>query len=218
MIGYVFEESWAAKPRCGGSFHRVTRKAKEILVASDAEWTRIAPMVGARDQATLEIYRNRYRDGVPRRPIADEEADARVLFGVLASLGGAALVGPTNELARGPSIGPPPGTDMVRLGSLVLLVATWYVGRCLPASACCRALRRCLCRDRGSAVRRAFSASRRDPCARLSRLRPGDDDRHHDRPREWTGSGSGQAGRSLARVLLNLPRSSSSCSPTSGAG
>ena len=95
MIGYVFDEAWAAKNR--GAVERfldVTRKAKEILASSDAEWERIAPLVGTGDAATLKIYRDRYREGIPRRPIADEEADARALYRVLARLGGAELVGP----------------------------------------------------------------------------------------------------------------------------
>jgi NitT/TauT family transport system substrate-binding protein len=49
----------------------------------------------------LRILRDRYRAGIPRRPIADEEADARVLYGVLARLGGAELVGPAPALAPG---------------------------------------------------------------------------------------------------------------------
>ena len=102
MIGYVFDEAWAAKNR--GAVERfldVTRKAKEILANSDDEWQRIAPLVGSSDAATLKIYRDRYREGIPRRPIADEEADARTLYRVLARLGGAELVGPGAELSDG---------------------------------------------------------------------------------------------------------------------
>ena len=65
-------------------FIAMTRKAKEILATSDAEWEKIAPLTGAADAATLRVYRDRYREGIPRRLIADEEADARVLYRVLA--------------------------------------------------------------------------------------------------------------------------------------
>jgi NitT/TauT family transport system substrate-binding protein len=102
MIGYVFDETWAAKNR--GAVERfldATRKAKELLASSDAEWQRIAPLIGTSDAAALKIYRERYREGIPRRPIADEEADARALHRVLARLGGAELVGPADELAAG---------------------------------------------------------------------------------------------------------------------
>jgi NitT/TauT family transport system substrate-binding protein len=102
MLGYVFDEHWAAQNRDAvARFIAVTRKAKEILAGSDDEWQRIGPLAGVLDAAALKILRDRYRAGIPRRPIADEEADARVLYGVLARLGGAELVGPAPELAPG---------------------------------------------------------------------------------------------------------------------
>ena len=82
-------------------FLETARKAKDILASSDADWQRIAPLIGTSDAATLGLYRNRYREGIPRRPIADEEADARTLYRVLAQLGGTELVGPASELAGG---------------------------------------------------------------------------------------------------------------------
>jgi hypothetical protein len=47
----------------------------------------------------LDAYRDRYREGIPRRSIADEEVDARILYRVLAGGGGRELVGPAQ--ARG---------------------------------------------------------------------------------------------------------------------
>jgi hypothetical protein len=47
----------------------------------------------------LDAYRDRYREGIPRRSIADEEADARILYRVLAGDGGRELVRPAQ--ARG---------------------------------------------------------------------------------------------------------------------
>jgi NitT/TauT family transport system substrate-binding protein len=102
MIGYVFDEGWASANRdTVAGFIAVTREAKEILASSDAEWEKIAPLTGAPDAATLRAYRDRYREGIPRRPIADEEADARVLYRVLAAIGGRELVGPAAELDPG---------------------------------------------------------------------------------------------------------------------
>jgi NitT/TauT family transport system substrate-binding protein len=102
IVGYTFDSGWAA--RNGSAVDRfldATRQAKEILGASDAEWQRLAPRIGARDPATLAIYRARYREGIVRRPLAEEEADARGLYRVLAEIGGAELVGPAHELAPG---------------------------------------------------------------------------------------------------------------------
>ncbi|WP_315810547.1 ABC transporter substrate-binding protein [Bradyrhizobium sp. SZCCHNR3107] len=102
MIGYVFDEDWAAKHRdLVTRFLSVTAKAKEILATSDADWQTIAPLTGAPDEATLRAYRDRYREGIPHRPIAEEEADARILYSVLASIGGRDLVGPSPELSPG---------------------------------------------------------------------------------------------------------------------
>jgi NitT/TauT family transport system substrate-binding protein len=102
MIGYVFDEKWAkANQDKVARFIAMTRAAKELLTTSDAEWDKIAPLTGAPDAATLRVYRDRYREGIPRRPITDEEADARVLYRVLAEIGGRELVGPAPELDAG---------------------------------------------------------------------------------------------------------------------
>jgi NitT/TauT family transport system substrate-binding protein len=102
MIGYVFDETWAAAHReTINRFLDVTQKANQILLKSDAEWERIAPLVGARDTAALKIYRDRYRRGIPSRPVDSEEKDAGGLYRVLLKLGGTALVGQGDELAPG---------------------------------------------------------------------------------------------------------------------
>ena len=102
MLGYVFDERWAAQNRDAvARFIAVTRKAKDALGASDDAWQQVAPLAGISDSAALKILRDRYRAGIPRRPIVEEEADARILYGVLARIGGAELVGPAPELAPG---------------------------------------------------------------------------------------------------------------------
>jgi NitT/TauT family transport system substrate-binding protein len=102
MIGYVFDEEWARKNHeLVARFITMIREAKTIMASSDADWDKIAPLTGASDPATLRSYRDRYRDGIPRRAIDDEEADARVLYRVLASIGGRELVGSDQELDPG---------------------------------------------------------------------------------------------------------------------
>jgi NitT/TauT family transport system substrate-binding protein len=110
MVGYVFDENWGIAHReLLARFLAVTSKAKDILSTSDADWERIAPLTGASDPATLRAYRDRYREGIPRRAVADEETDARVLYRVLAETGGRDLVGPAQELAPGTFYHPAPG-------------------------------------------------------------------------------------------------------------
>ena len=53
-----------------------------------------APMAAA-------LYRQRYSEGIPRRALANEEADARLLYQTLAKLGGPELVGAATELDPG---------------------------------------------------------------------------------------------------------------------
>jgi NitT/TauT family transport system substrate-binding protein len=102
MIGYVFGERWAEKNRDAiARFIAVTQQAKQILASSDEEWDRIASVTGAPDRTTLHTYRTRYREGIPRRSIVDEQSDARTLYRVLAEIGGTDLVGPFKELDPG---------------------------------------------------------------------------------------------------------------------
>jgi NitT/TauT family transport system substrate-binding protein len=102
MIGYVFDEAWGnANQDVIARFIATTRMAKEILSTSDTEWEKIAPLTGASDAATLRAYRDRYREGIPRRLIVDEETDARALYRVLAAIGGRELFGPAQELEPG---------------------------------------------------------------------------------------------------------------------
>ena len=102
IVGYTFDNAFATRKRpVIDRFLAATRQAKQILASSDAEWLRLAPRIGTRDPNALAIYRQRYREGIVRRPIADEETDARALYRVLAETGGTDLVGPARELAAG---------------------------------------------------------------------------------------------------------------------
>jgi NitT/TauT family transport system substrate-binding protein len=102
IVGYTFDGGWAAKNQSTvDRFLDAARQAKDILASSEAEWQRLAPRIGVSDPAALAIYRQRYREGIVRRPLADEEADAGALYLVLAEIGGAELVGPARTLAPG---------------------------------------------------------------------------------------------------------------------
>jgi NitT/TauT family transport system substrate-binding protein len=102
IVGFTFDGAWAARNRSTiDRFLQVMREAKEILAASEPEWRRLAPRIRVTDAAALAIYRQRYSEGIVRRPHVEEEADARALYQVLAEIGGSELVGPARELPRG---------------------------------------------------------------------------------------------------------------------
>lgn len=102
LTGYVFPEKFAASHKSAiERFLTVAQKANHILLTSDAEWEALRPLMQAEDQATFLAYRDRTRDGIPRRSIPAEEADARTLFRTLADIAGPALLGSVKEIPAG---------------------------------------------------------------------------------------------------------------------
>ena len=66
-----------------------------------ARGTPIKARLRLKDDAALAVYRQRYLEGVPKRTIAEQAADARILYRRLAEVGGEALVGKAKELDAG---------------------------------------------------------------------------------------------------------------------
>ncbi|MFI0848637.1 ABC transporter substrate-binding protein [Mesorhizobium sp. IMUNJ 23232] len=100
-LGYVFHEKWAGgNLEAARGFVKASADAKALLAKSDEEWLRLAPLVRAEGKE-LEKLRDRYREGIPTRPVADEMADAAKLYHVLAEIGGEKLVGKAAEMAPG---------------------------------------------------------------------------------------------------------------------
>jgi len=100
-LGYVFHDKWADDhPAAAMGFVKASAEAKKLLAESDDEWLRLAPIVRAEGKE-LEKLRDRYREGIPMRPVAAEEADAAKLYQVLAETGGEKLVGTAPEMAPG---------------------------------------------------------------------------------------------------------------------
>jgi NitT/TauT family transport system substrate-binding protein len=102
MIGYVFSEQFAAAHK--GEIDRfiaIAREADDIMLRSDQEWDALRPLMKAEGDRTFKAYRDRTREGMPRRTVASEAADASALFKTLAKIGGSDLVGPSQELDHG---------------------------------------------------------------------------------------------------------------------
>ncbi|MGA7386014.1 MAG: ABC transporter substrate-binding protein [Methylocella sp.] len=101
MVGYIFDEGFARTHADALSrFFKIAAEAKDMLANSGADW-KIARQTGIAGEAELALYRQIYIDGIPRRPIAEEAADARALYRVLAKIGGPDLVGNATELDEG---------------------------------------------------------------------------------------------------------------------
>ena len=102
MVGYVFHEAWVAEHESAViGFVRASKKAKEILRTSDAEWERLRPLTQAEDDDTLKALRDGYRAGIPAAWGDAERVAASRLFAVLANVGGEQLVGSGKRLADG---------------------------------------------------------------------------------------------------------------------
>jgi NitT/TauT family transport system substrate-binding protein len=102
QLGYVFSEAWAkSNPRLVQAFVDASREAKAILRASEIEWEHIRPLTRAEDDATFEVLKARFREGIPDSWGKAERADAARLYGILAKLGGEELVGKATELQPG---------------------------------------------------------------------------------------------------------------------
>ncbi len=102
MTGYVFSESFAASHKDAlKRFFAVAAEAQRILAQDSSAWAPVKAQLNLKDDQALEVYRQRYLDGVPKRTVAEEAADARVLYRRLAEIGGKELTGEAKELDAG---------------------------------------------------------------------------------------------------------------------
>jgi len=102
-IGYVFSDEWAAdNPKAAKGFVKASRATKQLLNDSDDEWARLGSSGAIKDKGkALTTLRDRFREGIPARAIADEIEDAGNLYKVLAELGGPKLVGESPVMVEG---------------------------------------------------------------------------------------------------------------------
>jgi NitT/TauT family transport system substrate-binding protein len=102
MTGYVFSESFAASHKDAlRRYFAAAAEARKILAEDPSAWAPIKARLRLKDDAALAVYRQRYLEGIPKRSVAEEAADASVLYRRLAELGGEALVGSAKELDPG---------------------------------------------------------------------------------------------------------------------
>jgi NitT/TauT family transport system substrate-binding protein len=102
FIGYAFDlDRLGARAAALPAFAAASRGAKQALASSTQAWSAIRPLMQAPDEATFEALRRRFLDGVPTRPVAEEEVDAARIYALLAEIGGERLVGAARTLPKG---------------------------------------------------------------------------------------------------------------------
>jgi NitT/TauT family transport system substrate-binding protein len=102
VTGYVFSEDFANAHRDAlERFFAMMKKARALVASNDEAWRAASTRLGAKDKATLDLYRKRYIEGAPEGTLIEQEADASKLFAVLAEIGGEKLVGPAKSLDAG---------------------------------------------------------------------------------------------------------------------
>lgn len=114
LVGYIFDGGFArAHPEVVAGFATASRATKTALASADAAlsgpaWAAARPQMQAPDEATFAALRRGFIAGVPDLSIAAERKAAAALYEVLATLGGAQLVGPAPRLPDGLYLDPEP--------------------------------------------------------------------------------------------------------------
>jgi NitT/TauT family transport system substrate-binding protein len=99
LTGYVFKGAFARDhAEALRRFFAMLAKVHAALESDPAAWAPIRARLGAKDDASFEIYRRRYLDGLPKRTVAEEAADSRALFQAITQVGGAELTGGAKDL------------------------------------------------------------------------------------------------------------------------
>jgi NitT/TauT family transport system substrate-binding protein len=103
LLGWAFSEGWAAEnPALIEGFLKSSLAAKAMLRASDQAWELLRERMRATDNEALFLtLRENYRRGIVSSYGEADREVARYAFGILAKLGGEALMGESTELQPG---------------------------------------------------------------------------------------------------------------------
>ncbi len=101
MLGWVFAEPWRQQhSELLGNFLKASREARDILLASDAEWLRIRDLTRAEDDQIFAALKKGYRSGVQLQFGKDELDALESLYAFMLREGGAKLTGGADKLDR----------------------------------------------------------------------------------------------------------------------
>ncbi|MES2846720.1 MAG: ABC transporter substrate-binding protein [Pseudomonadota bacterium] len=106
LLGYVVRgELLREKPELVAGLAAASRAAKDLLATDDAAWDALRPMMNAKSDAEFDALKAGFRAGIPTPGPVDEAAADRMLA-IMASLGGADLVGDMTRLPDGVFVQP----------------------------------------------------------------------------------------------------------------
>lgn len=98
LLGYLFDEDRGGDRETLAAFAAASRQAKALLASSEAAWDSVRPRMQAADEPTFQVLKRYFIEGIPKRELAVERADAERLYAILARLGGERLIGPAKTL------------------------------------------------------------------------------------------------------------------------
>jgi NitT/TauT family transport system substrate-binding protein len=101
LLGYLFDEDRGSDRKLLAAFGAASRRAKALLSSSAAAWDPVRPRMQAEDEPTFQVLKRYFIEGVPKRDVSAERADAERLYALLARLGGEKLIGPAKTLPAG---------------------------------------------------------------------------------------------------------------------
>lgn len=94
LVGYVFREKLLQeRPGAAQAFFRAVEATNALLEKSDSEWQRLRPAMRAKSEAEFDALKSGFRKGAASPFQTDQQADATLLFDILAESGGEKLVG-----------------------------------------------------------------------------------------------------------------------------
>lgn len=101
-LGYVFKQSWAGShKKVLDSFFQSSKKAKQLLCASESEWQKVIPLTQADDATTQAKLRQRYCEGnVMQWGIPEQQAAERI-YTLLRTVSNNQLTGKSEHLQPG---------------------------------------------------------------------------------------------------------------------
>jgi NitT/TauT family transport system substrate-binding protein len=101
LLGYAFDADRVTDHKLLADFAAASHRAKTLLASSEAAWSAVRPRMQAEDEATFQVLKRYFVDGIPNRELSAEQADAERLYVILERLGGEKLIGPAKTLPPG---------------------------------------------------------------------------------------------------------------------